>query len=163
MDTCVNLSTLKNYHVALNAWSRQYSNWTISKIPFRWMRAKQCYANDFTEIVSIPSMNQNNTLLANTQYLFSMVILWMILLLFRRATTSITKDDALGYLIKDVMALLKLLHWKNCDYSNIAFTTSCFLVFIAMLPILLTLWLCMLCYRQYIRFVIEVSVGLHRM
>lgn len=160
MNTCINLSAMANYQIALNAWSRHYTNWTINKIPLRWMLAKQCLASDsipFNEIVSIPSITQN-TLLANGQYAISMAVLMLILLLFCRATTSITKDvDSVAYLFKDLIALLKLLHWKNCDYSNIAFTTTCFLIFIAVLPLLLTLWLFMLCYRHYIHYMIKVS------
>lgn len=150
---------MANYHIAFNAWS-QYSNWTISKIPLRWILSKQCYANDFNhlnEITSVSAISQN-TFLANAQYLFSMAVLLMILLLFRRATTTITKDDSLTYLFKDLIALLKLLHWKNCDYSNIVFTTSCFLGFMILLPLLLTFWFFMLCYRQYIHYTIKVSV-----
>lgn len=160
MDSCVNLSAMDNYQDTLNALGYQYSNWTINKIPLRWMISKQCFASDsnqFNEIVSTVDISQN-TFLANTQYIFSIVVLLVILLLFRRATTSITKDDSLAYLFKDLIALLKLLHWKNCDYSSIAFTTGCFIIFIALLPLLLTLWLCMLCYRQYIHWVIKVSV-----
>ncbi|XP_055320369.1 uncharacterized protein LOC129577418 [Sitodiplosis mosellana] len=159
MATCVNLSTMQNYQRALNALSLQYSNWTIHRIPIHWMLTKQCYAvsdpNRFSEATIIQT-----TFLASGQYLFSMIVLLMILLLFRRATTSIiTKDDSLAYLFKDLIALLKLLHWKNCDYLHIAFTTSCFLVFIALLPLLLTLWLCMLCYRHHIHHTIKRKYG----
>lgn len=136
-----------------NALSAHYSNWTINKMPLRWT---QCLASDsipFNEIVSIPAISQN-TALANGQYAFSMAIFLMILLLYRRATTSITKDvDTL----KDLIALLKLLHWKNCDYSNVAFTVTCFLIFMGVLPLLLTMWLFMLCYRHYIHYMIKVS------
>lgn len=152
--------TMANYQIALNAWSVHYTNWTINKIPFRWMVTKQCLVGDsipFNEIVSNPAISQN-TMLANGQYIFSMVILLMILLLFRRATTSITKDvDSIAYLCKDLIALLKLLHWKHCDYSNCVFNVCCFLIFIAVLPLLLTIWLCMLCYRHYIHYMIKVS------
>lgn len=162
-QSCMNQSTMKSYQILLNAFSVQYQNWTINVgNTCRWILAKQCYASDsnqFSEIVSIPATITQNTFLANGQYTISMgILLVIILLLFSRATTSITKDDSLAYLFKDLMALLKLLHWKNCDYSNIAFTTSCFLIFVALLPLLLTLWLCMLCYRQYIHYVIKVSV-----
>lgn len=157
MATCLNLSTMKNYQKALNALSVQYSNWTtMHRIPFRWMLTKQCNANDPNQFIETSIIQ--TTFLASGQYLFSMIGLLMILLLFCRATTSITKDDSLAYLFKDLIAILKLLHWKNCDYSHIAFTTSCFIIFIAFLPLLLTLWLCMLCYRQYIHYTIKVSV-----
>lgn len=145
-----------------NALSAHYTNWTINKIPLRWTLATQCLASDsipFNGIVSIPAITQN-TVLANGQYVFSMAIFLVILLLFRRATTSITKDvDSLTYLLKDLIALLKLLHWKNCDYSNVAFTVSCFLIFLAVLPLLLTMWLFMLCYRHYIHYMIKVSLS----
>lgn len=150
---------MKNYQNVLNLWNRQYSNWT-NEMPFRWMLGKQCMAsesNQFNEIVSVPVISQN-TFLTNGQYVFSMVVLMVILLLFRRATTSTTKDDSFAYLCKDLIELLKLVHWKNCDYSNIAFTTICFIIFVLLLPLLLSLWLCMLCYRQYIYCVIKVSL-----
>lgn len=157
MDTCINVSAMRQN--AWNAWSRQYSNWTMPIIPLRWMLAKQCFASDSNRfnVIVLNSAIIQNTLLANVQYVFSVAVLLVILLLFRRATTSITKDDSLAYLFKDLMALLKLLHWKNCNYSNVAFTTSCFGIFMAMLPLLLGIWLFMLCYRQYIHYVIKVS------
>lgn len=155
---------MANYQLAWNAWSHQYyySNWTINRISLRWMLAKQCLASEtapFNEIVSIPTITQSHTLLANGQYhVCVMAILIVLLLLGCRATTSISKDvDSVADLCKDSMALLKLLHWKNFDYTNIAFTTSCFMIFMALLPLLLTLWLCMLCYRQYIHYKIKVS------
>lgn len=153
----MNPSTIKNYQKALHALNIQYSNWTIHRIPFRWMPTKQCYAYSDQLQSTEPTIIQT-TFLASGQYLFSMIALLMILLLFRRATTSITKDDSLAYLFKDLIALLKLLHWKSCDYSHIAFTTSCFFIFIALLPLLLTLWLYMLCYRQHIHSKIKVSI-----
>lgn len=165
MNTCVSLSAMANYQLAWNAWSREYyySNWTINRIPLQLMLAKQCLANEiapatFNEIVPISTISQN-TLLANGQYhVYVMAIFIVILLLGCRASTSISKDvDSVADLCKDFIALLKLLHWKNFDYTNIAFTTSCFMIFIALLPLLLTLWLCMLCYRQHIHFRIKVS------
>lgn len=163
MNTCISLSAMASYQLAWNVWSHQYyySNWTINRIPFRWMLAKQCLASEtapFNEIVSIPTITQNS-LLANGQYhAYMMAISIVILLLCFRATTSISKDvDLVADLCKDSMALLKLLHWKTFDYTNIAFTTSCFMIFIVLLPLLLSLWLCMLCYRQYIHYKIKVS------
>lgn len=158
MDTCVNLSAMDSYQSALNALSHQYTNWTFNKIPLRWMISKQCHASDSNEIVSESTISQTTLFLANTQYIFSMAVIMVILLVFRRATTSITKDDSLAYLCKDLIAIIKLLHWNSCDYSSIAFTTSCFVIFMAMLPLLLTLWLCMLCYRQTVHWAIKVSV-----
>lgn len=158
MDTCVNLSAMDSYQSALNTLSHQYTNWTFNKIPLRWMISKQCHASDSNEIVSESTISQTTLFLANTQYIFSMAVIMVILLVFRRATTSITKDDSLAYLCKDLIAIIKLLHWNSCDYSSIAFTTSCFVIFMAMLPLLLTLWLCMLCYRQTIHWAIKVSV-----
>lgn len=150
---------MKNYQKALNALSVQYSNWTtMHRIPFRWMLTKQCYASDPNQFIE--SSIIQTTFLASGQYLFSLIGLLMILLLFRRAKTSITKDDSLAYLFKDLIAIVKLLHWKNCNYSHIAFTISCFIIFIALLPLLLTLWLGMLCYRQYIHYTIKVSVSI---
>lgn len=150
---------MANYQNVLNVWSRQYSNWT-NEMPFRWMLGKQCMAsesNQFNEMVAIPVINQSN-FFGNGQYVFSMVVLMVILLLFRRATTSITKDDPFAYLCKDLVALLKLVHWKNCNYSSIAFTIICFIIFVLLLPLLLSLWLCMLFYRQYIHCMIKVSL-----
>lgn len=165
MNTCINLSAMDHYQHAINEWSHHYSNWTINKISLRWMLANQCLASDsipFNEIVSIPAITQN-TLLANGQYAISMAVLVLILLLLCRATTSITKDvDSVTYLFKDLIALLKLLHWNNCNYSNVAFTTSCFLIFMTVLPLLLTLWLFMLCYRHYIHYMIKVSFSVCR-
>lgn len=165
MNTCDSLSAMANYQLAWNAWSHQsyYSNRTINRIPLRWMLAKQCWASEsapFNEIVSIPAITQSHTLLANGQYhVCVMAILSVVVLLVCcRSSTSISKDvDSVADLCKDSIALLKLLHWKSFDYTNIAFTTSCFMIFMALLPLLLTLWLCMLCYRQYIHYKIKVS------
>ena len=46
--------------------------------------------------------------------------------------------------------------WKKINYARISFTICCFALFIAVIPLLLVLWLSVLCYRQYVYFVIKV-------
>lgn len=99
-----------------------------------------------------------NSFLAHEQYqyAFSLITLIALLLLFRRIFVSLKKDVSF-LLFNDICVLFKLLHWKNCNYSYFAFATSCFMLFILLLPLLLILWLFVLCYRQYIYYLIKVS------
>lgn len=154
MELCVNQST--NCLLKLS--------YPFNSSVFEFSSIKQCYIinsdSKFNEIPFNSKIIQNN-LLANVQYIFSLVILMIILLLLRRATASITKDDSsnsMTYLFKDLIVLLKLLHWKNVDYPKIAFIASCFLLFIVLLPLLLILWIFLLAYRQSIHHMIKVSI-----
>lgn len=99
-------------------------------------------------------------------YVFLVVLIIMIVLLFlqRTITSFITKDDhspkisiSWEHLFENLLALLKSLHWINCDYSKVAFVASCFVLFMVLLPLLLVLWILMLGYRQFIHHNIKVS------
>lgn len=167
MDTCIAKTCTSFAADCLNRFEthRQHHghwNWSMYSPHFQFSLMKQRYdsdaANQYNRIGKFDAIIQND-LLAHGQYLFSLAILFAILLLIRRPSASqpSKKDEQTMYLFKDLISLLKLLHWNNCDYLNIIFTTSCFLLFMALLPLLLALWLFVLCYRQYIYYLIKVS------
>lgn len=67
------------------------------------------------------------------------------------------QDQQQAYSFADYIPIVKLLHWDHCDYRRILFILSCFFAFVILLPMLVVTWLGVLCYRQYIYFIIRVS------
>lgn len=98
-----------------------------------------------------PRITVQSNFLAIDHCIISLVFLMTMLVAFYRV-------NSMAYLFKDIVLLLKSLHWKNVDYYwRIVFIGSCFALFIILLPILLCLWLFLLGYRQYIHHMIKVS------
>lgn len=139
----------------------------ISKFPIFLSKSLQCNYNQTktpstygSQSTTFNDMNTlliiQNAMLAHGQYFFSLAILMGLLLHFQSNTFKDAQIRQVN-LFKNFISLVKLFHWNNCDYLNIAFTTSCFLLFIGLLPFLIILWCCVLCYRQYIYFIIKVS------
>lgn len=95
-------------------------------------------------------------LFTNGKYLFSLVVLMVVLLQFR-STWYKPQDQQQAYSFADYISMIRLLYWDQYDFAGILFSLSCFAAFMILLPILVIAWLCVLCYRQYIYFIIRVS------
>lgn len=95
-------------------------------------------------------------LLTNGKYIFSLVVLMVVLLQFRSNWYK-QQDQHQAYSFADYISILKILRWEQCDFQGILFSLSCFIAFMILLPLLVMIWLCVLCYRQYIYFIIRVS------
>lgn len=93
-----------------------------------------------------------NELFVHGQYIFSVIVLALFLVNARFAA-----DDQQTNLLKELLSVVRLLHWRNCNYPYVLFTAACFLLFAVLLPLLVALWLCVLCYRQYVHFLVKVS------
>lgn len=87
---------------------------------------------------------RNTVLLVNGKYIFLLAILMVLMLRFRLKLFK-QQDQQ---------------HWEQCDCLGILFSFSCFIAFMLLLPMLVMTWLCVLCYRQYIYFIIRVSCKL---
>lgn len=60
-------------------------------------------------------------------------------------------------LSKEFNYLHKSLQYIHDNFPNILHVTFCFMLFIILLPLLLTLWLTVLCYRKCVYYFIKVS------
>lgn len=112
--------------------------------------------SDFDDNVS--SIRNTAWMLANGKYVFSLAVVMAILLRFR--LTLLKQQGQLqqqAFSFANFVSTVKLLHWNRCDYPGILFSLSCFIAFMILLPLLVVTWLCVLCYRQYIYFIIRVS------
>lgn len=95
-----------------------------------------------------------NELYVHGQYVFSVIVLMVFLVNVR-----FSADDQQTNFLKELFSIVRLLHWNNCNYPYISFTIFCFLLFIVLLPLLVVLWLFVLCYRQYVHILIKVNIG----
>lgn len=125
----------------------------ISAIDLQWNRTRSpiSTAQRTTNIADLNNADQNfiinivRTLTNDRYFIISLFILMAVIVKVR--LTSLKQQYQHR---KD--ALLRIL-----------FNLSCFGVFVVLLPILLTAWLCVLCYRKYIHFLIRVSQTLIRL
>lgn len=122
----------------------------ISAIDWNRTRSPPSTAQLTSNIADLNNANQNIIFnivrtLTNEKYIISLFILMAVILKFR--LTSLKQQYQHR---KD--ALLRIL-----------VNLSCFGVFVVLLPILLTAWLCVLSYRRYIHFLIRVSQTLIRL
>lgn len=90
--------------------------------------------------------------------LLSLSILVGIFFHWKFSTFKTANKDNIFRPFRDLLNIFKEIHSKYCDYVQTVFTTACFFLFIALLPLLLMLWICILIYRQIIFYIIKVSI-----